>query len=60
MEPHGRASGGDFKRLDDMALHRIPAAAFPGRWLADGSAVRRFADLDDMADLAECIRKQET
>jgi hypothetical protein len=28
--------------------------------LADGSAVRRFADLDDMADLAECIRKQET
>jgi hypothetical protein len=27
---------------------------------ADGSAMRRFADLDDMTDLAEGIRKQET
>jgi hypothetical protein len=28
--------------------------------LDDGSPLQRFADLDDMADLAECIRKQET
>jgi hypothetical protein len=27
---------------------------------ADGSAMRRFADLDDIRDLAEGIRKQET
>jgi hypothetical protein len=26
---------------------------------ANGSAMRRFADLDDMTDLAEDIRKQE-